>query len=394
MSEPTTDGLFEPLLARGPVATAVGDRAWLTAMLEVEAALARAEARVGLIPDEVAEAIGRACRADAFDPTEIGRRAVASGNPVLPLVEALRGAVGPAAAAHVHYGATSQDILDSAAMLVAGRASAALLVDLDGAADAAAGLADAQRATVLVARTLLQQAAPTTFGAKAAVWLTGLDAASERLATVRRERLAAQLGGPAGTLATLGPAGPAVVAAFAGELGLAEPVGPWHTERTRIADLAGALGSAAGAIAKPALDLVLLAQTEVAEVVDRTPGRGGSSSLPHKRNPIAAVLARAGAAQAPGLVANLLAAAGSAEQERAAGAWHAEWVPLNELFRAVGSAAAWLRDALEHVELDPVRMRANLELTGLFDDVGYLGTAELFVERALAGHAARRRTDR
>ena len=390
MSEPTAGGLFDPLLARGPVAAAVADEAWLAAMLEVEAALARAEAALGLIPAEAADAIGRACRADGFDLAQLGRDTVGSGNPVVPLVEALRVAVGPGAAAHVHHGATSQDIIDSAAMLIAGRATAALLVDLDGAADAAAALADAQRGTMMVARTLLQQAAPTTFGAKAAVWLIGLDAASDRLETVRRDRLAVQLGGPAGTLAALGPAGPAVIVAFAAELGLAEPVGPWHTERTRIADLAGALGTAAGAIAKPALDLVLLAQTEVAEVVDRTPGRGGSSSLAHKRNPIAAVLARAAAAQAPGLVANLLVATGGGEHERAAGAWHAEWRPQNELLRAVGSAAAWLRDALEQVEIDPVRMRANLELSGLFDPTGYLGTADLFVERALAAHATRR----
>ncbi len=364
MSEPAAGGLFDAVLARGGAATEVDDRAWLAALLEVEAALARAEARAGVIPDEAAEAIGRACRPDTFDAAAIGRAAAASGNPVVPLVEAIRAVVDPGAIVHVHRGATSQDILDSAAMLVARRALEAIVADVVGAADAAARLADEYRPTMLAGRTLLQQALPTTFGAKAAAWLAGLDAAIARLDAVRRERLAVQLGGAAGTLASLGPAGPAVVAHLAEELGLAEPSVPWHTERSRIADLAGALGTTAAAIAKPALDLVLLAQTEVGEVVDPTPGRGGSSTLPHKRNPIAAVAARACAVQAPGLVATLLAAAGAGEHERGAGAWHAEWRPLSELLRSVGSAAAWLRDALEHVEPDPARMRANLELGG------------------------------
>ena len=302
----------------------------------------------------------------------------------------------------------------------------------------------------MAGRTLLQQAVPTTFGAKAAVWLTGLDAAAERLAVVRRERLAVQLGGAAGTLAALGQDGPAVVRLLADELGLGEPVGPWHAERTRIADLAGALGSVAAAIAKAALDLVLLAQTEVGEVSDSTPGRGGSSTMPHKRNPVAAIAARACAAQAPGLVATLLVAAGGGEHERAAGAWHAEWRPLTELLRAVGSAAAWLRDALSNVEIDGARMRANVEASGgrllaervalaltpgigrtaardlvasasaeslatgrslvdvladnaavrerlepaaiaaLLEADTYLGSVDVFVDRALAAHAARR----
>ena len=168
--------------------------------------------------------------------------------------------------------------------------------------------------------------------------------------------------GPSGRLSALGPAGPLVVGYLAEELGLQEPLAPWHTERTRISDLASALGSAAAAVHKPALDLVLLAQTEVGEATDSTPGRGGSSALPHKRNAIAPVSARACAAQAPGLVATLLAAVGSSEHERGAGAWHAEWHPLGELFRTVGSATAWLRDALEHLDVHPDRMRANLEL--------------------------------
>jgi 3-carboxy-cis,cis-muconate cycloisomerase len=362
-------GLFGGVLARGRVAVEVSDRAWLRAMLEVEAAIARAEARAGLLPEADAAAITAACRDGAarFDLDRLGEEAAASGNPVVPLVRALTGQVAGRAAGWVHHGATSQDVLDTAAMLVAHRALGPLLDDLAGAADAAAALATAHRGTLLAARTLLQQALPTTFGLKAAGWLVGLDEAAARLEAVRATRLAVQFGGAAGTLASLGEgeqgAGPAVVAALAAELGLAEPLLPWHTDRTRVAELAGALGEAAGAAAKPAQDVVLLAQTEVAEVREGTPGRGGSSTLPHKRNPVAAVAALACARQAPGLVATLLAAMPQ-EHERAAGAWHAEWRPLSALLVAVGSAAAWLRDCLEHLEVDAARMRANLDATG------------------------------
>jgi 3-carboxy-cis,cis-muconate cycloisomerase len=350
----TGGGLFDGVLARGPVAGEVADRAWLAAMLDVEAALARAQARTGLISEDDAAAIADAAAdPDRFDVASIGAEAAKSGNPVVPLVKALTEAVEGDAAGHVHRGATSQDILDSAAMLVCFRALGPLLEDLDAAAGAAAGLAE---------RTLMQQALPIAFGLKAAEWLSGLDEAAARLRFVRSSRLAAQLGGAAGTLASLGDAGPDVVAAFADELGLAEPVLAWHTIRTRPAELAGALGAAAGVIAKIARDVVLLAQTEVGEVREGVPGRGGSSTLPHKRNPVAAISAVASAMRAPGLVASLLGAMAH-EHERAAGPWHAEWRPLSELLEATGSAAAWLRDCLEHLQVDAERMRANLELT-------------------------------
>lgn len=351
------------MLARGGVREEVGDRAWLQAMLDVEAALARSLAAAGLMPAEHAEQIAAACRAERFDVAEIGARAADTGNPAAPLVRALTAAVEGPAAGQVHRGATSQDVLDSAAMLVAHRALRPLLADLAAAADAAAALAREHRATVMAGRTLLQQAVPTTFGLKAAGWLVALDEAAARLGQVRGTRLAVQLGGAAGTLASLGDDGVAVASRLARELGLAEPVLPWHTDRTRPAELAGALGEACGAIAKVARDVVLLSQTEVAEVREGGGDRGGSSTMPHKRNPVAAVAARACARQAPGLVATLLAAM-EQEHERAAGAWHAEWRPFTELLRATGSAAAWLRDCLEHLEVDPARMRANLDRTG------------------------------
>jgi 3-carboxy-cis,cis-muconate cycloisomerase len=353
--------MFDGVLARGRVARAVSDEAWLRAMLAAEAALARAQG----LPEEVVEAIAGA----RLDPGELGERAAESGNPVVPLVEALRRLAGP----DVHRGATSQDILDTAAMLVVAVALEPLGEDLAAAADAAARLAEEHRATPMIGRTLLQQAVPTTFGLKAAGWAAGLDAARGRLAAFRP---AAQLGGPAGTLDGLGTD---ALARYAAALGLEEPVLPWHTDRTRIAELAGGLGAAAGAIAKPAGDVVLLAQTEVGEVREAAPG--GSSSMPHKRNPVAAVSARACARQAPGLVATLLAAM-EHEHERAAGAWHAEWAPLRALLVSTGSAAAWLRSCLEGLEVDAGRMHANLGDTPGVD--GAVASAAALVDRALA----------
>jgi 3-carboxy-cis,cis-muconate cycloisomerase len=384
-------GLFGEVLARGRVREATTDLAWLQAMLDAEAGLARAQAAAGVIAAEHAEAIATACRADRYDVDALGAQAASVGNPAAPLVRALRAEVGDPVAADVHRGATSQDIVDSATMLVARRALDALLDDLGGATEAAARLADEHRGTVMAGRTLLQQAVPITFGLKAAGWLVGLDEAAQRLDAVRRSRLAAQLGGAAGTLSAQGDAGIDVLSRFARELQLAEPVLPWHTTRTRIAELASALGEASGAMAKVAGDVVLLAQTEVGEV--REGGgedRGGSSAMPHKHNPVAAISTLAGARQAPGLVANLLAGMDH-EHERAAGAWHAEWGPLRELLRATGSAAAWLRDCLEHLEVDPARMRANLDNAMLAERVaGAIGGADAGdrVREALAGGRA------
>ncbi|MGI5244315.1 3-carboxy-cis,cis-muconate cycloisomerase [Dactylosporangium sp. CA-139066] len=380
-----TTSLFGEVLARGEVATAVGDDAWLTAMLQVEAALAEVQAFTGLLEQEAADAIGAACaRPEAFGVAAIGAAAAASGNPVVPLVAALRAAVPEAWSGAVHRGATSQDILDTAGMLVASRALRPLLADLGACADHAARLAREHRDTPMIGRTLLQQAVPTTFGLKAAGWLGGLDAARRRLEQVQRERLAVQFGGAAGTLAPFGDAGPDVVEGLATVLGLNEPAVPWHTERTRIADLAGALGSAAGAVAKVARDLTLLAQNEVNEVSDSSPG--GSSAMAHKRNPIAAVCALGCAGSAPGLVANLLAAMAH-EHERAAGAWHAEWRPMRELLVATGSAVSWLRAALERLLVHPDVMRDNLARSGLTGDLTATGP---LVDRALDAFGAKR----
>ncbi len=377
-SSASDPGLFDEILARGPVRTAVGDRSWLTALLEVEVALARVQADVGLIAPDAAAAIAAAAHPDRFDIGALGRAAAGPGNPVLPLVEALRAAVPAAAAGSVHKGATSQDVVDTAAMLVAHRALGPLLADLAGAADAAAGLARRYRDAPMAGRTLLQRAEPVTIGFTAAGWLAGLDEAAGLLAGVRDTRLAVQLGGSVGTLAAYGDDGPALPGRLAERLGLAAAPLPWHTNRVRIGELAGALGTAAGAIGKVARDVTLLAQSEVAEVAEGRPGR--SSAMPHKRNPVAAVSAIACAAQAPGLVATLLTAMVQ-EYGRAAGAWHAEWRPLRELLTAVGAAAAWLRDCLTGLRVDEAAAAAKL---GDADVTAHVRAAARLVDLVLA----------
>jgi 3-carboxy-cis,cis-muconate cycloisomerase len=329
-------------------------------MLDAEAALARALESAGLAPPGSGAAVTAAAQAGRFDAAEIGRQAALTGNPVPALVRALSAAVAPDAKPAVHQGATSQDIIDTALMLMARRALRATEAHLAAAAAAAAGLARRHAGTVMAGRTLLQQAVPVTFGLVAAGWLTSIDEARERLAQVRTGRLAAQLGGAAGTLASLGEAGPAVAAAFAAEVGLAEPVLPWHTDRLRLTELAAALAGACAATGKVARDVTLLAQSEVAEVAEGDAGAGGSSAMPHKRNPVAAVLVLGSTRRAPHLLASLAAAA-EQEHQRAAGAWHAEWEPLSDLLRLTASAAAWTATMLAGLQVDAARMRANLD---------------------------------
>jgi 3-carboxy-cis,cis-muconate cycloisomerase len=354
--------MFDEIFTPRALLDELGDRAWLQAMLDAERALAVAEAAAGVIPAAAAEAIAAACRAELFESGRIASEGRHSGNPAEPLVRALRAEVGGEAADSVHHGATSQDIVDTAAMLVSRRALELVLGDVRTATAACAALADAHRATPMVARTLLQHALPTTFGYKAATWLAGLLEA-QQLVLAARERLAAQLGGAAGTLAALGEHGPAVAARFASELGLAEPPLPWHTSRVRVAALGSALATLAGALGKIALDIVLLAQTEVGEVGEPAgEGRGGSSTMAHKHNPIGSTLALASARRAQAY-AGLLTGSLVQEHERATGAWHAEWDGITGVLAAAGGAAAAMAEVLGGLEVHPERMRANLELT-------------------------------
>jgi len=350
-------GLFGELFGSGAVAREVSDNAWLQALLDAEGALARAQAAVGLVPADAAVAISAACSGTRFDIESLGRRAGAAGNPVVPLVHDLRAMVGDDIGRHVHLGATSQDIIDTAMMLVAHRALEPVLDDLAAVANECATLAATHRDTILPARTLMQDAAPTSFGLKAAGWLVALHEARATLLKVRDRRLAVQLGGAVGNLAALGSAGPAVAAAFANELHLDLPTVPWHTNRVRVAELASALGVACGVLGKIAVDLILLAQTEVGEA--RQQAGSGSSSMPQKRNPTSAILTVAAARRAPGLVSTLLATMVQ-EHERAAGSWHAEWVTVSDLLAITGAAAAHSRAALDGLVVDTERMQAHV----------------------------------
>ncbi|WP_341721044.1 3-carboxy-cis,cis-muconate cycloisomerase [Micromonospora sp. FIMYZ51] len=361
-SSSRSEALLRGLSGAADVDAELHDRALLQAMLDTEAALARAAADVGLLPAPVADEIAGHCRAERYDPAALGAAAESAGNPVVPLVRELTAAVAEPARPWVHHGATSQDVLDSALSLVVLRAAGPLLRHVEAAADAAADLARTHRDTLMVARTLGQQAAPSTFGLKAAGWLLGLHAARHRL-TQARDTLPAQLGGAVGTLAGYGSAGPAVVDRFAAQLGLAASPLPWHTRRQPVLDLAAALGGLLAATGKVALDVGLLAQSEVGEVAEGGEGRGGSSAMPHKRNPVDSVLVTAAARRGPGLVGTLFAAAGQ-EHERATGGWHAEWEPLLELLHLAGGAAERTARMLTGLRVHPDRMRANLDATG------------------------------
>ncbi|NUT39338.1 MAG: 3-carboxy-cis,cis-muconate cycloisomerase [Thermoactinospora sp.] len=372
-----------------------GDLAVLRAMLDAEVALTRVRVALGLAPEEAADAVAAVAHAGAFDLPGLAGRARSGGNPVIPLVADLRAAAGPYAE-HVHTGATSQDIVDTALMLVTHRTLGPVLADLDRVIAGLTTLAREHRDTLMAARTLTQQAVPTTFGLKAAGWRKlALDARDRLRAT--RESLPAQLGGPAGTLdqfttpeTTPGTApgiGPArertpaeggfaleASARFAGELGLVAPVLPWHVLRTPVADLAGALAFVAGALGKVAADVLVLSRTEVGEVSEGV--GGGSSSMPHKHNPVRATMIAAAARQVPAHAAVLYASL-AAEDERPPGAWHAEWQPLREALRLVAGSARDAAELVRDLRLHPERMRANLTVAGP------PGAAAALVDRAL-----------
>ncbi|MGW2144364.1 lyase family protein [Nonomuraea bangladeshensis] len=429
-ADPDADlGLLSPM--RG-AAEETGDVAVLRALLDAEVALTRAQAALGRAPREAAEAVAGAARVAAFDLPGLVARARSGGNPVIPLVEDLRAAAGPYGA-HVHRGATSQDIMDTALMLVAHRTLGPVLADLGRVAGDLAGLAAAHRDTVMAARTLTQQAVPTTFGLKAAGWRKLVLDARDRLRAVRGS-LPAQLGGAAGTLAAFHPdaaeaaeaaeareaheapeaheaaeaheapeaaeareapeaaeaafhpeqpepepepggdPGLRLAARFAAELGLAEPVLPWHVLRTPVADLGGALAFASGALGKLAADVLVLSRTEVGELSEGV--GGGSSSMPHKHNPVRATMIAAAARQVPAQAAVLYGSL-AAEDERPSGAWHAEWQPLRECLRLVAGAARDAAELVAGLRVHPERMRANLTLSGS------TGSARALVERAL-----------
>ncbi|MGV9345948.1 3-carboxy-cis,cis-muconate cycloisomerase [Streptomyces spiralis] len=356
-------GLLGPGWAGSPAASASGDTAFLRALLDAEAALTRAQAALGLAPAEAADAVTRAADPACFDVRALAERARAGGNPVIPLVADLTRAVGEEYGPYVHRGATSQDIMDTATMLVAVRTLDPVLADLARTEAALARLAREHRDTVMPGRTLTQHAVPITFGLKAAGWRSLVLDARDRITQVR-DTLPAQLGGAAGTLAAFAAYGAddatALTEAYARELGLCAPLLPWHTLRTPVADLAGCLAFTAGALGKAAADVLVLCRTEIAELAEGS--GGGSSAMPHKANPVRATLIAAAARRAPQLAATLYGSL-AAEDERPAGAWHAEWEPLRDLLRLAGGAARDAAELAEGLRVDSDAMRAHLDLT-------------------------------
>ncbi|MEW1780320.1 3-carboxy-cis,cis-muconate cycloisomerase [Streptomyces sp. NPDC086777] len=356
-------GLLGPGWSGSAAAAATGDGAYLRALLDAEAGLTRAQAALGLAPAGAATAVTEAADPGRHDVGALAERARDGGNPVIPLVADLTKAVGAEYGPYVHRGATSQDIMDTATMLVAARTLDLVLADLGRTERALARLAAEHRDTAMPGRTLTQHAVPTTFGLKAAGWRSLVLDARDRVTPVRQS-LPAQLGGAAGTLAAFGAYGAdhaeQLPAAYARELGLAAPLLPWHTLRTPVADLAGCLAFTAGALGKTAADVLILSRTEIGEVSEGS--GGGSSAMPHKANPVRSTLIAAAARRAPQLAAVLYGSM-AAEDERPAGAWHAEWEPLRDLLRTAAGAARDAAELAEGLRVHPAAMRRNLGRT-------------------------------
>jgi 3-carboxy-cis,cis-muconate cycloisomerase len=358
--------LLAPMLSSAAMRAVCDDVACLQHMLDFEAALARAEAATGVIPASAAGPIANACKASAFGLAALAEAATRSGNLAIPLVKALTAEVASAdaeAARYVHWGATSQDVIDTAVMLTLRAAIDALLSDIDRAIAGFAKLARKHRETPMVARTWLQHALPMPFGLKLAEYAAALHRSRARLLRLRKEGLALQFGGAAGTLAALGDKGMLVAEKLAQELKLPLPDAPWHTHRDRIAEAASVFAIVAGTCGKIARDVQLMMQTDVAEAFEPSgEGRGGSSTMPHKRNPVATATALAAATMAPNLAATIFAAQVQ-DHERSAGSWHAEWPTLPMLQLVTSGALVAIVDIAEGLEVDAARMRVNLDAT-------------------------------
>jgi 3-carboxy-cis,cis-muconate cycloisomerase len=358
--------LLAPMLSSAAMRAVCDDVACLQHMLDFEAALARTEVAVGVIPASAAGPIANACKAEAFDLAALADAATKSGNLAIPLVKALTASVTKTdadAARYVHWGATSQDVIDTATMLTLRAAIDALLSDIDRAIAGFAKLARQHRNTAMVARTWLQHALPMPFGLKLAEYAAALHRSRARLQRLHSEALALQFGGAAGTLAALGDKGWLVAEKLAQELELPLPDAPWHTHRDRIAEAASVFAIVAGTCGKIARDIQLMMQTDVAEAFEPAgEGRGGSSTMPHKRNPVAAATALAAATMAPNLAATIFAAQVQ-DHERSAGPWHAEWPTLPSLLLVTSGALAAIVDIAEGLEVDAARMRVNLGTT-------------------------------
>jgi 3-carboxy-cis,cis-muconate cycloisomerase len=361
---PADQTVLGALYGTDAMRAAFGETAYLQRMLDVEAALARAQARLGVIPEEAARAITAAARAERLDRAALAAATRNAGYPVVGLVRQLSALAGAEAGRWTHWGATTQDIMDTALVLQMRDAFGLLASDLDATCAALAARARERRDTVMAGRTHLQHALPVTFGYKCAVWLAPLLAMRERLGQLRPRALRVQFGGAAGTLASLGDKGLAVAAALSRELDLAEPDIPWHVARDGLAEAVCWLGMLCGALSKMAADVMLLMQTEVAEVAEpHQEGRGGSSTMPQKRNPIACEYVLAQSRGVHALVPQVLAAMAQ-DHERGTGPWQAEALAIPQAFLLAHGALVQARTIAEGMTVDATRMRRNLDSTG------------------------------
>jgi 3-carboxy-cis,cis-muconate cycloisomerase len=358
--------LIESLATTGPLADLFSDDSVLRAMLDFEAALARVEGKLGIIPRAAASTISAVARTASFDASAIAAATPQSGTPAIPFLRALTESVreqNPTAAGFVHWGATSQDLCDTALVLLLRKARMVFEADLRRLERALQRLSQQHRRTVMLGRTWLQAAPPVTFGLKAAGWFGAVDRGHQRLTAAFVDCLVLQFGGASGTLAALGKDGPRIAQALADELKLACPEAPWQTQRDRLAAMVCACGVLAGSLGKMGRDITLLSQNEVAEVSEpASAGRGGSSTMPHKQNPVGSVVAQAAAQRVPGLVSNFLSAMVQ-EHERAAGGWQAEWSIVSSVVQNTGLAIACMAEVTEGLVVDPERMRANIAAT-------------------------------
>lgn len=384
---------MESLAATEALSEVFSDASVLQAMLDFEAALARAESRCGVIPASAPAPIAEAALAQGFDTAELARLSLRAGTPAIPLVKMLTARVGaahPEAAGFVHWGATSQDVADTALVLLLRQCRGILQADHLRILAALRRVSDAHAATVMLGRTLLQPAPPVTLGLKAAGWCAAVRRGWERVSSRFDEALCLQFGGASGTLAALENRGLAVSEALASELGLRLPDAPWHAYRDRLAALMAALSIYTSSLGKVALDVALLMQFEVGEAAEPGGhGRGGSSTMPHKRNPTACMLALASAKRVPGLLADFVAGMVQ-EHERAVGGWQGEWPLVYGIVQSAGVALESMAEVTEGLAVDPARMRANIDSTA----------GAIFAERAvvmlapeLGREAARRRVE-
>jgi 3-carboxy-cis,cis-muconate cycloisomerase len=358
--------LLSPLFRSPAVEADLSDLATIQSMLDFESALARAESRAGIFPASAAASISAACHAEKFDLLTLAESAAQSGNLAIPLFKQLTALVAqsdPGSARHIHFGATSQDAIDTGRILQLRDALNLISADLDHLSDSLADLAKKHRSTLIVARTWMQHALPTTLGAKVAAWLDALDRDRTRLHETQTRCLVLQFGGAVGTLAALGPKAREVAKFLSAELNLPLPHLPFHSNRDRFAEIATTLGLLTGSLAKIVCDLALHSQTEIAELFEPSAeGRGASSTMPHKRNPIASAVVLSAATRVPHLVATMLSAMPQ-EDERGLGGWHAEWETLPQIVSLTAGALHHLAAIAPHLEADTIRMRQNLDLT-------------------------------